>query len=201
MLVARGDLMAQLVARRPDVSVVVNDISEGATKWVTENLGFATLRGGADELAAHEGQYDVVVLSDVLYYEPNLRVLWDALSRLVSLGGSIVIRVPNKHILIALGQLWYHLTHTRAQQAMQDRIRFFNPEHIFLFRQQYLRNRLMSMGFTQVQALPSPLLGGRRGRVLRSLLFSLARSANVLSRHRLVLKPAMIVVGRRLTGR
>lgn len=155
---ARGDLMAKLVARRPDVRVVVNDIAESKTNWVAENLGFTTLSGGANELAAHQRKYDVVVLSDVLYYEPNLRALWDVILHLVSPGGSIVIRVPNKSFLISIGQLWWRFTHTRRQQAMQDRVRFFNPEHIFICRQQYIRNRLRTMGFLRIQVLPSPPL-------------------------------------------
>jgi 2-polyprenyl-3-methyl-5-hydroxy-6-metoxy-1,4-benzoquinol methylase len=194
---ARGDLMAQLVSRRPDVSVVVNDISEAATNWAAGRLGFATLNGGAEELASHQGQYDVVVLSDVLYYEAKLRVLWDALSRLVAPGGSVVIRAPNKHMLIALGQLAFRLTHAETQRAMQDRTYLFNPEHIYLFRQRYLRNRLRAAGFAEVQALPSPPLASGSGATLGSMLFGLAKGVNALSGHSLVLTPAVIMVGRR----
>lgn len=197
---ARGDLMAHVIARRPDVSVVVNDISETATSWVSSNLGFATLLGGADALAAHEAQYDVVVLSDVLYYESKLRVLWDALSRLVAPGGSIVIRVPNKRLLISAGQFAYRLTHARSARAMQDRIPFFNPEHIFVFRQQYLRSRLASIGFAHVRLLPSPPRAGPSGEVSRNLLFRVAERVNRMTDHTVVLTPAMVVVGRRRTG-
>jgi SAM-dependent methyltransferase len=197
---ARGDLMTQVVARRPDVNVVVNDISEAATRWVSDHLGFATLLGGAEALAAHRGQYDVVVLSDVLYYESKLRVMWDALARLVAPGGSIVIRVPNKRLLISAGQLVYRLTHTPTAQAMQDRVSFFNPEHVFLFRQKYLRNRLSSIGFHDVRALPSPLLAGRAGTMTGSLLFRLANRVNRLTDHAVVLTPAMVVVGRRASA-
>lgn len=193
---ARGDLMAQLVERRPDVRVVVHDIAESKTNWVAENLGFATLLGGVEELAAHQGKYEVLVLSDVLYYEPNLKALWDVISHLLSPGGSIVIRVPNKYGLISLSQWWWRLTRTRGQQAMQDRVRFYNPEHIFICRRQYLKNRLMTMGFSDIQVLPSPPLGSRRGTALKSLLFNFAKSINVLSHYKLVLTPAMVVIGR-----
>ena len=87
----RGDLMAHRVTQRPYVSVVVNDISEAATGWVAATRGFATQKGGADQLA-------------------------------------------------------YRLTHAPSGQAMQYRISFFNPDHIFLFRQEYLRSRLESIG-------------------------------------------------------
>jgi 2-polyprenyl-3-methyl-5-hydroxy-6-metoxy-1,4-benzoquinol methylase len=193
---ARGDLMAELVDRRPDISVVVNDISESATRSAAGERGFATLTGGAVELAEHRGQYDVVVLSDVMYYESKLNVLWGALSHLVAPGGSIVIRIPNKHYLIAIGQLTYRLTHTAAQRAMQDRVRFFNPEHVFLFRRRYLRRRLLALGFALFQALPSPLLGGTKGAAPRSAFFSFASRVHRM-RQSLILTPSMVVVGRR----
>lgn len=196
---ARGDLMAQVIARRPDVRVVINDISETATSYAARNFGFATLTGDVKALAVPEHQYDLVVLSDVLYYEPNLRILWAELSRLVCQGGAVVIRVPNKHVAIRLGQLWYRFTHTKARQAMQDRIRFFQPEHIFILRQRYLRSRLTRMGFT-VNALPSPPLGDSHP-AIGSVLFNLAMAVNRLSRHALVPTPAMLLVGRRLTCR
>jgi 2-polyprenyl-3-methyl-5-hydroxy-6-metoxy-1,4-benzoquinol methylase len=194
---ARGDLMAQLVSRRPDVRVTVNDISEAATNWASGTLGLATLKGGADELAAHDGEYDVVVLSDVLYYEAKLRVLWEAISRLVAPGGSVVIRAPNKEKLIALGQLAFRLTHAGAKRAMQDRTYMFNPEHIYILRQRYLRNRLKAAGFANIRALPSPLRASGGGATLGPLLFGLAKGVNALSRHSLVVTPALILVGRR----
>lgn len=198
---ARGHLMAQVVARRPDLTVVVNDISEAATNWVAENLGFAALTGGADELALHQEQYQVVVLSDVLYYEPNLPVLWSALSRLVCQEGSIVIRVPQKSGLIFVAQRWYRLTHTKAQQAVQDRIRFFNPEHIYIFRKHYLRSRLASIGFERIEFFPSPLLVSGSEQGLKSILFAIAQIVNKVTRRSVVLTPAMIVVGQRRTSR
>src|SRR5690349_21635521 len=155
---AHGDLMANVVARRPDLDVVVNDISHSATRRATEKFGFATLTGDAHELARHHGRYDVAVLSDILYYEPNLRLLWTAISKLVSPQGSIVIRIPNKYRLIQLAQSWRRFAQSKREQRMQDRIPFFNPEHIFVFRQSYLRHRLAGLGFRRVTALPSPPL-------------------------------------------
>jgi len=193
---ALGDLMAAVVARRPDLRIRINDVSEHATNWVKQNLGFATLTGDATVLAAHQEQYDLVVLSDVLYYEPNLRVLWDALSRLTSQRGSILIRVPNTSFLIREWQRWYRLTRTSAQQVMQHRVRFLNPEHIFIFGQRYLRNRLRGIGFTTSQALPSPLQASPTGEALKSVFFTCATRLNQLWPS-LVLTPAMLVVGRR----
>ena len=193
---ARGDLMAKVVARRPDLIPTVNDLSKAATDWAADQFGFATLTGDANQLAAHSEQYGVVVLSDVLYYEPNIAVLWSALPRLIRPGGALVIRVPNRALLIRLGQLWFRLTHTRAGRALRDRVSFYNPEHIFVLRQPYLRSRIMELGFQRVQAIPSPLLSNANSSVAQSTFFRLALIANHLSRHTLVLTPSMLLIGR-----
>jgi 2-polyprenyl-3-methyl-5-hydroxy-6-metoxy-1,4-benzoquinol methylase len=194
---ARGDLMAEFASRRPDATIVVNDISEAATRLAESKWGFATLTGGATELAQHAGKYDVVVLSDVLYYEPNLRLLWSALSRLISAHGSVVIRVPNKYPLMRVGQFFYRLTRSKSHREMQDRIRFLNPEHIFIFRPKYLRRRLRQLHFNAVQFLPSPPLTRASGLSLGTALFRLMNILNKLTLHRMVLTPAMLVVGTR----
>ena len=196
---ARGDLMAQVATRRADLKVVVNDVSEVATSWAARHFGLATLTGDAGVLAAHREQYGIVVLSDVLYYEPNLRVLWDALSRLVAPGGAVVIRVPNKTVPIRLGQLYYRLIRSRARRLMQDRIPFFNPEHIFIFRQQYLHRRLAKMGFQQVRALPSPPAVGSLGAGVTSAFFRVSQAVNWLSRYQIVVTPSMLVVASNYT--
>jgi 2-polyprenyl-3-methyl-5-hydroxy-6-metoxy-1,4-benzoquinol methylase len=194
---ARGDLMATVVARRPDLNVTVNDLSKIATDWAAMHFGFTTLTGDANTLATHSEQYAVVVLSDVLYYEPNLSVLWSVLSRLTSWGGSIVLRLPNKALLIRLGHIWFQLTHTKVRRMLQDRVPFYNPEHIFLFRQRYLRNRLKSIGCTRVQFVPSPLLRTAKSPAAHAALFRLASIINRMSRGSLVLTPSMLVVGAR----
>ena len=190
--------MGKVVARRSDLNVTINDLSKDATDWATKHFEFTTLTGGADVLAAHSKQYDVVVLSDVLYYEANLTLLRSALSRLIAHGGSIVIRVPNKSALIRLGELCGRLARGAEQTAMQSRIRFFNPEHIFIFRQRYLRNRLLGIGMQRAYVLASPLLASSRLHRLGPTLFQLAHFANCVSGKRLVLTPSMVVVG---TGR
>lgn len=192
---ARGDLMAQLVARRPDLHPVVHDISDAATSYARKVHGLTTLTGDAYQLLTHPEQYDVVVASDVLYYESNLGVLWQAISKLVAEGGSLVIRVPNKSAVIRLGQLWFRLRQSGLQQVMQDRVHFFNPEHVFILRARYLRRRLRKLGFGDVCRIPSPPLARKQGAAVTSALFKVATGINRLSRHALVLTPSMLVVG------
>lgn len=189
---ARGDLMATLLERRPDLNVTVQDLSKVATDFAATTHGFQTLTGDADMLATHREQYDVVVLSDMLYYEPNLTVLWTALSRLVRPAGSIILRVPNKAPLVRLGQLWRRIVQGKAKQNEQDSVAFYNPEHIFLFRRGYLRRRLNSIGFNRVRFIPSPILSGASK--LGAPIFALAKLISRLTFHSAVASPAMVIV-------
>ena len=191
---ARGDLMATVVGRRPDLRATVHDLSTEATDWAAMHYGFATLRGDANVLATHSDRYDVVILSDVLYYEPRLPVLWSALRRLTRPGGSVVIRLPNKAHLIRLAQVWFRLTHGRLRRNLQDRVPFQNPEHIFIFRRGYLRSRLNAIGFSRISFIPSPLTGAKWV-AARSTVFELASIVNHISRQTLVVTPSMLVVG------
>lgn len=192
---ARGDLMAHVVARRPDLYVVVNDITEIATTSAAERFGFATLTGDARVLGEHEGRYDVIVMSDVLVYEPDIRLLWAALGKLLAPGGSVVIRSQNKWLLIRLWQRWYRATRSRARQRMQDRIPPLNPEHIYVIRSRYLKSRLEGMGLRDVRVLPSPQLATTRTSVLTWLYFGFAAAVNWLTRGAVSLTPSVLVVG------
>jgi 2-polyprenyl-3-methyl-5-hydroxy-6-metoxy-1,4-benzoquinol methylase len=197
---ARGDLMSKLVDRRPELRVTVNDLSKAATDWASARYGFDTVTGGAAALAGHDQQYDVVVLSDVLYYEPDLKLMWSALGRLVRPGGSIVLRIPNKSLLISLRQWAFRAVATEHQKAMQDHVSFFNPEHIFVFRQRYLRNRLQQLGFTKIQVLSSPLLRSRLPSVIRSGLYRLSEVVSALSRRKVSITPGTVIVAARSYG-
>jgi 2-polyprenyl-3-methyl-5-hydroxy-6-metoxy-1,4-benzoquinol methylase len=192
---ARGDLMHKVVTRRPDLSATVHDRSMTATDWAATHFGFATLGGDADGLATRSERYDVVVLSDVLYYEPKLATLWSALSRLIRPGGAIVIRIPNRVSLMRLGRIWSQSSQLVGRRPSQSRVPFFNPEHIFVFSRGYLRRRLSSIGFARIWATPSPPLTGPRQGAAQSWLFQLAASANRLSGQRLVLTPSVLVIG------
>src|SRR5690348_10505142 len=195
---ARGDLMAHVVARRPDLCVVVNDIAAIATSSAAERFGFATLTGDAHALAEHDGRYDVIVLSDMLVYEPDIHLLWTALGRLLAPGGSVVIRSQNKWLLIRLWQRWYRATRPHGRQRLQDRIRAFNPEHIYVIRSSYLKRRLEDLGLRHVRVLPSPQLAAPGTRLLTSLYFAFASAVNRLSRGAVALTPSIVLVG---TGR
>lgn len=87
--------MGKLTAKRPDIAAIVHDLSPTATSRAAERYGLSTLTGDADALASHPERDDLVVLSDVLYYEPTLCVLfWSVLARLIRPQGAVAIRVP-----------------------------------------------------------------------------------------------------------
>src|SRR5437867_6778 len=81
---AKGHLMHMVALRRPDLRVVVNDISESATKYAMEQFGIPTITGDVCALQREGTTYDVIVLSDVLYYEPGIATMWSLLSKLVA---------------------------------------------------------------------------------------------------------------------
>jgi SAM-dependent methyltransferase len=199
---AQGDLMHRLRERRPDVAAVVNDLSEGATRYAAEHYGLETVTGDFRAVHARGARYDVVVLSDVLYYEPRLAEFWGVLADLLSPGGAVVIRVPNKLALIRAHQALGRLRGARPE--VQDKLTFFNPEHLYILDRRYLTSRLRRLGFDQVEVRASPPLVASRSPVQRALAGALFRSADAIARLSaggLVLTPSMLVVAtRRASG-
>ena len=98
-----------------------------------------------------------VVMSDVIYYEPEPAKLWTLLPNLVTPGGIVIIRVPNRLSLIRLAQAIRRFVTSKRARDMRDRIMFFNPEHLFIFSRRLLTRRLSSLGFDPVTVLPSEL--------------------------------------------
>lgn len=194
---ATGHLMAATRQVRPDLDITLNDLSVAACQRASER-GFATLCGGISSLRALPQPFDVVVMSDVIYYEPDIHALWQLLPQLVAPGGTLIIRVPNKLALIKIGQSV--LAYCWPQRArMNHKIYLFNPEHLFIFPCEFLIKKLQSIGFPQVQALPAaPLLSDSPAdRLLAPLLSTASRLIYTLARGRLVISPALVIVARR----
>jgi 2-polyprenyl-3-methyl-5-hydroxy-6-metoxy-1,4-benzoquinol methylase len=192
---AKGHLMHMVALERPDLRVVVNDLSESATRYATERFGIPTITGDVCALKREGTKYDVVVLSDVLYYEPKIVSLWSLLPKLVTNRGSVIIRVPNKLFLIRAYQAISTLFMSRDRRAMQTEIRFFNPEHVFVLSRRYLETRLRGLGFAEIRWLPSPPLFSTSlpSRAAKVISFHATRFANLVSGRRFVVTPSMIV--------
>jgi len=195
---AKGHLLWVVTQRRPDLRVTLMDVSGSACAWARAAYGFAAIPGSVTALQTVEEPYDVVVLSDVIYYEPEAPKLWHLLPRVVAAGGAVVIRVPNSLGTIRLAQHAIRAVTRRSAWAMRDRIMFFNPEHLFVFSRDFLVTKLRALGFHDVVARPAEvgIPGGFRS-VARFAWLAFARAAYRLSGGRAILTPSLIVSGRR----
>jgi SAM-dependent methyltransferase len=196
---AKGHLMHLVRTRRPDLTVVVNDLSESATRYAAEHFGVPTITGDARAVCENGARYDVVVLSDVLYYEPEIAEMWSALPKLMAPRGSVVIRVPNKFHLLRASQSIKNALRSRRQRATEVNISFFNPEHLLLLSRRYLETRLRHLGFVDIEWLPSPLLRSSSAvpNAAGDVFFQLARFANAVSGRRFVMTPSLLVCAKR----
>jgi 2-polyprenyl-3-methyl-5-hydroxy-6-metoxy-1,4-benzoquinol methylase len=198
---ALGHLLAALKKQRPDLHFVLNDISNSACDHARSKYGFKTICGGINELEQSSYQFNVVILSDVIYYEPKLRRVWEVLPCLVSKGGTIIIRVPNKLFLIRTWQfLKYTIIHP-SEKDMQNSIKFLNPEHLFVFSRHYLSSRLKSIGFHNVSVTPSELLVNNRTDWVQPLLYYLLKIIAVISMGKLILSPSILIIGQKEIGK
>lgn len=195
---AKGHLLATLNEHRPDLTFVLNDLSKDACQHAESKYGFKTILGGINELERISSQFDVIVLSDVIYYEPQLRKLWAILPRLVAPNGTIIIRVPNK---LGLIRFWLFMNRVISEirskdNRLQDKIKFFNPEHLFVFSRSYLINRLKSIGFNQVFTTPSELLISGRSDLVHPFLYYLCKIFSIISFGRLIFTPSLLVIAK-----
>ncbi len=194
-----GDLMGKLVTRRHDLDITVQDLSPTSLAEAERRFGFATTGGFLSQLSPHLGTFDVVVASDILYYERDLKRAWQTLSRLVRAGGAAVLRVPDRFASIRFFQKLLG-SPNGLRRRKQTWILGFNPEHLFLFRRRYLFRRFREIGFGRVAALPSPMLGGQATALVRQGCFRLALAMHRLTGHRAITSPSMIVVATERRG-
>lgn len=195
---AKGHLMAAARRCRPDLRVTVHDVSESACAWAASAFGFQTICGTVTALERLDASFDVVVMSDVIYYEPDVARLWKLLPGLVAPRGAVLIRVPNRLQWIRLGEFLGSLVRSRRAQETRDRITLFNPEHLYVYSRGLLLRRLRTLGFGRVEALPSELpAAGARSRLLPVLHYVVAKAAHRASFGKWILTPSVIIVGRR----
>jgi hypothetical protein len=96
---AGGQLASAIRARRSDLAITVQDVS-AAKVAEAQGRGFV---GISDWMNTSEA-YDTIILSDSIYYEPNLPHLWGALARLRARAGLVVLRVPNRIPMVRLNR-------------------------------------------------------------------------------------------------
>lgn len=194
---AKGHLLAMLKERRPDLSLVLNDLSQAACAFASSRYDLETVCGDIHEIDRMHSPFDVVIMSDMLYYEPQLNMLWRVLPRIFSGNGAVIIRIPNKYALILFSQFIIKSTSPRKNRAMQSRIKLFNPEHLYLFSRRYIETRLNKIGFLKVKTLPSKLLVHNRWD-LRQLFYYIANAVSFLSNSKFIISPSAVVIATNL---
>jgi 2-polyprenyl-3-methyl-5-hydroxy-6-metoxy-1,4-benzoquinol methylase len=195
---AKGHLLARLREARPDLELVMTDISAGACHYASTQYGLRTAEGGIEAIESLDGRFDVIILSDVMYYEPKVSRLWRALDDRLTPSGSLVIRVPNHHFLtVAMESVRRRLRSPRARR-MSETISLFNCEHLYSFSRRYLAHRLKGLGFCSVEFRPSALSRSRRAPFISDAWSALAHAVWVVTAGTLALSPSLIVVASRL---
>lgn len=193
---AKGHLLAVLKQNRPDLNLVLNDISKDACDYALSQFGLNTICGDVNALERHITCFDVVIMSDVVYYEPELQKLWELLPRIVSKNSVVILRVPNK---IALIRFWQFITRFIGRNIvleMQDRIKYFNPEHLYVFSRRYMLTRLKKIGFSEVTIIPSELLKQDQCDLLQRLYYYFSKVVSMLSCGKLVITPSILVIAK-----
>lgn len=194
---ATGELIRVVREQRPDIQFTLNDLSRDACALVEATLDVPTVCAPLSELPPTLVPFDAVVLADVLYYEAAIREVWPTLSELLVPRGLLVLRLPNKGMVIRATS-WFQQRKARRRPAGAEslRIPFFNPEHLYLFSRRYIRNQLLTNGFSEPTVLPArPLVsGGLRDLMLQvgwKLCYYLWRVTGVC------ISPSIIVVARK----
>jgi SAM-dependent methyltransferase len=190
---AKGHLLFAVKSRRPDLCCVVNDLSKEACDHAALEFGFQTILGGVNELNKISSRFDVIIMSDVIYYEPELRNLWEILPLLVYENGAVIIRVPNKLALIRSWQFMNSATTIFRDSEIQDKIKFYNPEHLYVFSRRYLMMRLKKIGFEKIISIPSELLNRKRGELLPHLWYFFCKLIWTLSYGKFIISPSLII--------
>jgi 2-polyprenyl-3-methyl-5-hydroxy-6-metoxy-1,4-benzoquinol methylase len=196
---AKGHLLASVREARPDVQLALCDPSAEACRWAAAHYDLTTHHGGVGLLERLGTPYDTVIMSDVLYLEPDLRRLWRLLPNLIKPGGSLIVRGPAPHRLgvIRLSQVLRRSLTPRRRRDLQDRLWCFNPEHLYVFTKRYLKTRLETLGFSSVIAMPAELLVRNERSTVSASYYQLARLVWILSGHSAILTPSSLLLARK----
>lgn len=193
---AKGHLLAMIGEHRPDLRMTLNDLSRQACLWASSHYHLKAICGRFAD-CEFEQRFDVITMIDVVYYEPELGILWERAASLIKSGGHLILRVPNMISLIRL-HLKVFSIFNRSKLDLQANIKFVNPEHIYFFSRKYLKQRLANLGFEDVAFLPSTLLIKRPWtQWFFVLYYKTAKLVHLLSLGHFVITPSMLVVAKR----
>lgn len=154
---ATGVFANLLKKKRPDLKVIVSDLSKTACEAAKE-IGINAVNKALSELTIsdfEDEKFDAILLIDVLYYETNLKEALSFLNNCLSDDGLIVYRGPNKFFLIKL------INYLNVFSSAREKLIFFNPEHIYILRDFFLRETFKKIGFKKIQLIPSSSLSSK----------------------------------------
>lgn len=195
---AKGHLMAGLNRCRPDLKLVISDLSPSACAWAKSQYRLESFCGPSSDILHIKQRFNVITLIDVIYYGPRISKLWDCLPQIVTNGRTLINSVPNKLSLIYLHEFLTRLMTRRRVKEMSTQINYFNPEHLYVFSRKYLRRRLQQIGFSHITFLPSvPLIISTNLRHFYGLCYQIAKAVSVLSLGFILITTSFLVVARR----
>lgn len=192
---AKGHLLNIIGTARPDLLLTLNDLSEAACNYAAQTFSLDIICGGLEALSNLE-KFDTIILSDVIYYEPQLERLWNVLKKISTPDTTIVIRVPNKLLMILAYQRMSAFV-SEDFRTHQHKIRFFNPEHLYLMSRSYLRRALERIGFNEVSFLPATPLRSPKVPLLSTGIDVFCKFIWLMSGKRLLLSPSQILLAKR----
>lgn len=194
---AKGHLLSMLGEAREDLCLVLNDLSDAACSEAVSRFGLKAICCPVAGLESRGESYDWVLLIDVIYYEPDISGLWRTLQHIAGDEARIILRLPNKLCLVKFSQFLARLWPWR-RRGLESRIRFYNPEHLYVFPRSYLKQRLADLGFERIRFMPSRLLQSTAEKgVAKRFFFLLARIFWIFSFGVLVITPSQLIVARK----
>jgi hypothetical protein len=111
--------------------------------------------------------------------------------------GTVIIRVPNKFALIFFWQFLIRVISQHKDNEMRDHIKFFNPEHLFVFSKRYLLTRLKSIGFQKVIAFPSELLIQDNTDLRHPFFYYLCKVCSTISFGKIIISPSLLLIAKK----
>lgn len=193
----KGHLLDKIITVRPDINCTLSDLSEQSCNYCTETYAIESICCDIPGLQRLNVCFDTVIMIDVIYYEPEINAMFRTIENMLDpKNGVLVIRIPNKLMLIKVCQFLLTKFGSNKSKFFQSKVKYFNPEHIYIFSQYYLRRKLKKAGFNEVTFIPSPLLnksGGNANFIWR-IYFLFAKAVAKVTLGKLILTPSMVVV-------
>lgn len=196
----KGHVLNNIKAVRPDILATLNDLSKYSCNYCSETYAIKSICSDIPDLQKLNSHFNTILLIDVIYYEPKLNEIFKTINKLLySKQGTIIIRIPNKLKLIKSYQFLLNTFGSPNNKVFQSNVKHLNPEHIYIFSQSYIENKLKKTGFNKVTFIPSPLLNKAKGKesFLGKIFFRAANIIWKLTAGKLILTPSMVVIAKK----